>query len=577
MVQVLFSWCWLGMSAFLWGFAALQFVKRISGYEKISLDTTLMLGLCFLTVYAQIFSLIYKVGAVASAILLVINGVILLLKRKEIMGQVRRWLSAPRILWQAIVLTLIAVLVLIISATGINHYDTYLYHAQSIRWIEEYGIVPGLGNLHNRFAYNSAFFPLQALFSLYFLMGRSLHSVNGFVVLVLAGYALCTFTAFREKKFQISDCFRLAILIFLFNAENCITMSSPGSDILALGLAVYILTKWVTYWEEGEREIAPYAVLCLLGVYAVSVKLSVAMIVLLVLKPAVNLIAQKRWKQIAFYLLTGIIIIAPFLARNVIISGYLVYPYPELDLFRVDWKMPEYTLLFDRNEIKAWGWGLNDVYRYNAPIAEWFPVWIKSLGNTMETLFYLNLVLVIPSVLWGIRKGVAKKNWNDLLVIFTIIACLVLWFVGAPLPRYGSVFLIILPLFMLGEILLCFQKKITFGRGIYAIVAVCILLCVKSPVNYAFSNEFYELKCADYVQLEACEATLGNEIVYYPTQGDQIGYYKFPSTPYPARLQLIELRGENLKEGFKIKDEYQSAFITTYGDVHEKNMFGKSE
>lgn len=60
------------------------------------------------------------------------------------------------------------------------HYDSDLYHAQSIRWIEEYGVVPGLGNLHERFAYNSSFFALSALFSMKFLCGTSMHTMSGF-------------------------------------------------------------------------------------------------------------------------------------------------------------------------------------------------------------------------------------------------------------------------------------------------------------------------------------------------------------------------------------------------------------
>ena len=52
------------------------------------------------------------------------------------------------------------------------HYDTGLYHAQAIRWIEEYGVVPGLANLHSRFGYNSASFALSAFFSETWLIGR---------------------------------------------------------------------------------------------------------------------------------------------------------------------------------------------------------------------------------------------------------------------------------------------------------------------------------------------------------------------------------------------------------------------
>ena len=72
------------------------------------------------------------------------------------------------------------------ASTGIIHYDTGLYHAQSIRWIEEYGVVPGLGNLHTRLAYNSASFCLSALYSFAFLGGQSYHCVAGFLAFLLA-------------------------------------------------------------------------------------------------------------------------------------------------------------------------------------------------------------------------------------------------------------------------------------------------------------------------------------------------------------------------------------------------------
>ena len=48
---------------------------------------------------------------------------------------------------------IIGLLVSRLIALSVGHLDTPLYHAQSIRWIEDYGAVKGLGNIHNRFAY----------------------------------------------------------------------------------------------------------------------------------------------------------------------------------------------------------------------------------------------------------------------------------------------------------------------------------------------------------------------------------------------------------------------------------------
>lgn len=573
MLFVLISWVWIGLSAFLWGYAGLQIIKKVSGYQSRELDLTFMLGICFLTVYAQLFSLFYKVGAAATVILLLVNMIILLLGRKEIFAQIRGWMHSSEIVIKVVILAVLSLLMLMIAATGAAHYDTYLYHAQSIRWIEEYGIVPGLGNLHNRLAYNSSIFSLQALYSLKFLLGRSLHTINSFVVLVIVGYALCSFQFFKKRKFCTSDFMRLAVLIFMVGEENCNSISSPCSDILALGLVLYLFLKWLDYMERGEKEIAPYAILCLLGVFAVSVKLSVAMIVLLVIIPAVRLIAQKRWKQIAFYIGTGIVIIAPFLIRNVVISGYLIYPYPELDLFSVDWKMPEYTLLFDRNEIKTWGWGLNDVYRFKAPISEWFPVWTSKLGPGMDKLFYLDVLLLIPSLVVGIRKGIVKKEWDYLLIVGTMIACLLLWFLGSPLPRYGGVFLIILPMFVLGETLCYFQKERVYGFWTIPIALILIGYLVLPMFQFVSTNEFTEIKAPDYVEAVAEEHILDSEIIYVPVYTDQASYNAFPSTPYINILSRIELRGERLEQGFKMKDEYRNACVQNNGRVEETNMF----
>lgn len=62
------------------------------------------------------------------------------------------------------------------------------------------------------------------------------------------------------------------------------------------------------------------------------------MLVILALYPAVCLIRSKEWKKIGIYLLCGCVVLAPWLVRNVLISGWLIYPFAAIDLFSVDWK-----------------------------------------------------------------------------------------------------------------------------------------------------------------------------------------------------------------------------------------------
>lgn len=110
-------------------------------------------------------------------------------------------------------------------------------------------------------------------------------------------------------------------------------MVSPASDYFAMLVLFWVIMTWVELWEQerdcpiGEKQTVPYALLSLYLVYAATVKLSTAVILLLVLYPAVLLLRQKKWLQIAGYIALGLLIAFPYLARNVLISGWLFYPF----------------------------------------------------------------------------------------------------------------------------------------------------------------------------------------------------------------------------------------------------------
>jgi len=568
MLMIAFSWLWIGLTSFLWGFG---FIETISKKAKLnhSFELLILTGICFLTVFSEGFSLFYKVGLIASCTVLIIDILILLLYRKKI----KEYLYAlfhhisPKSCGVMIVLSIITLLV---SSSEIKNYDTYLYHCQSIHWIEEYGTVPGLGLLHSRFAYNSAFLSLQALFSLRFLFGQSLHSMNGFITLVLSCYSILSIKGLKRKKLYASDILRLVLLFSLFNIRNTLVISSPGTDTFALTIMAYIFTKWMSYIEKDEEEIENYAVLCLLAVYALTLKLSVALLILLALYPIICFIKQKKYTYIVKYLLIGTIIVIPFLARNVIISGYLLYPYPEIDIFSVDWKMPKYTLYFEKNEIITWGRGLNDVYKYNAPITEWYPLLRKSLTPALEILLYINVILAPIMIFSAIRQGLKKKNWQLLNIIFAMSCSLVFWFVSAPSPRFGKTYLFLLPAMVMGE--LCQKEKIhkkVQSIGYYLMIFI-IILPVGACIVYAKPSL---IKSSDYTYFPTEEQYIDDTLIYIPEDGEQLGYDTFPSTPYPLRLNVMELRGADLKDGFKMKDMYKDKYITTYGYIEENNIF----
>ena len=69
MVSVLFNWFYIAVTAFLTGFALRASVHRISGYRMTDVSSIVGTGLVAVTVYAQFFSLFYRVGAAANLVL----------------------------------------------------------------------------------------------------------------------------------------------------------------------------------------------------------------------------------------------------------------------------------------------------------------------------------------------------------------------------------------------------------------------------------------------------------------------------------------------------------------------------
>lgn len=565
MILTIISWGWIGAASFICGFTLLH--QTLGKRKNIfwGPDFYMVCGLAALTVYAQAFSLFAGVGAWAAIVLALACLAGWWVCRKDM---ARYWKELlPRIKRIRVLLPacITAVILLLITVHAPIHYDTDLYHAQSIRWIEEYGVVKGLGNLHNRLAYNSSFFCLQALFSLKFLVSQSLHTMNGFVALVMVNYAVITLGIFQRRRIGVSCLLKLGLVLYFTSQETLYTISSPNSDILALSMVLYLSAKWAEYMEQESKVSAQeLGVLCLLAVWTATVKLSSALLVLFTVYPAVMLIKERKWKTIGCFLAVGLLTASPFLIRNVIVSGYLLYPYETIDIFDVDWKMSSSVVADDSREIMAWGRNMRQRENYEAPFSRWFPVWYSSLSQGYKMLFLLN-VFCLPAaavfIVWNMCK---KKDVMSACLFGVSGLSMLMWFFTSPLIRYGGVFMLLLPLEFVGVLLLRMR-----GRTLGIMITTVVLgWGITAGGLYADRLGAPPLKRqADYRWREAGAVEWDGETFYIPTNSDQLGYQYFPGTPNLGRLEKTELRSGSLRDGFRLKEEFRDAVINTDGAV----------
>ena len=154
----------------------------------------------------------------------------------------------------------------------------------------------------------------------------------------------------------------------------------------------------------------------------------------------------------------GLITAAPWLARTVILSGYLLYPFPALDIFLVDWKMDTAVAARDAAEIKAYGRGLNNAQLAGLPPSAWMPAWFQALPALGKLFILADFVCLLLFCMLAVR-AVCRKRKSDpmygdyLLVLGAVMASYVFWQFSAPLLRYGYAYVLLV--FMITAGILC--------------------------------------------------------------------------------------------------------------------------
>ena len=549
MIAILCNWIYVIFVSLGLGVGFSELSKKIFGYRIKRIDSLLMAGLAIATVYAQIFSLFTGVGMMANIVLFVCCILVYIFQGKNLKHC--HFTSEERIKPEIIIV--VAILVLLwayFTSRGYMHYDSDLYHAQSIRWIEEYGVVPGLGNLHERFAYNSSFFALSALFSMKFLCGTSMHTMSGFFALVLSITALDIFKSWKNKKFLLTDYARVGLIYYLITIMDEVV--SPASDYSIMCVIFFIVIKWLDLLEVSEKNTAPYALLCVLGVYALTLKLTAGLIILLVIKPLYHLIKEKKVKDTLIYLFTGLIVSIPWFVRTVIISGWLLYPFPALDLFEFDWEMNATGIELDAAQITTWGRALYDATLVELPITQWFPNWFKTTLSGTEKGLVLGCLICLIIYLFDFMMAVCKKRreqFDTLLVIGCILLSYSFWQCSAPLIRYGYAYVLLLDFLMLGQVLHRWNKM---QNIVYFVLLLYGVYKVYAIGQYIYDTRLVHtyVKQADYGTYEMKSYNVGEYVFYYPASGDRSGYEFFPASTVKMD---IELRGEGLEDGFRLR------------------------
>jgi hypothetical protein len=549
-----------------WGMLLTFCVRTLmKGEALLALDfaITCFCGLALISVTAGFLSLLLPLGGLLPQLLFLLPAVSIFLRR-ETREQLARQVSGSfSLLSPALLLSLVVALVasLIINAGEIIHPDTLHYHAQCIQWIEANKVIPGLVNLSYHYGLQSSWFTASALF----LFKFTDHNAPGFLGITIITWFIIFLHEKMNRLIRVQTATAgtvmqalgwLLLFIFSFWSFTMIrgTLTSASPDFITamyIWLAFYLFIQ--LHHTNSRRSLLLF--MLFIALFSVSIKLSAAPAALFA--GIIYIVYSKRNKRsLAFAALIAIFTLTPFIARNIITSGYPLFPMTFPDIIHADWKAPDTIMAAQRNHIKAYARVGDETTLYadeevvNMPAAQWVPIWWQNRSPANKIILAALAALLLAHLLLF-----KKTRWKDhLYLLYVLIASaagIVLWAVQAPDPRFGfgyiipaiAVLLYMLPPDKVAESLVN-RRIIYWGLMLFSTALAC----------YGSYRAFYFFETKNLVKPAGITPVTFEKLnchgmTFHKPHLDQCGSTELPCTYYPCSQFLP--RGRNISDGFK--------------------------
>jgi hypothetical protein len=555
---------------------------------------SLLLGLIFVTTFVSIISLVQPitggVQVVLSVIIFVCGGRSAIQAFRQSCRAVAPFHYRPLLL----LLALYLIWAVIVASGAVQLYDTGTYHVQAVRWLKEYAAVPGLANLFGQLGYNSAWHVFCSLLDHGpFSHGRSYHVAGLLVFVYFLAFCLegCQRLAAGHCSFSTFLRFFGFIAITYYYRDF---IASLGTDMIAAVLAHYAVVRTIEVMEDSstaDRSLEhqrTLAFVTVVTVFAVTAKLSALPCLLF---PCLIWLRcrRERIRLVWLCLPMAVCLALPFVARNYVLTGYVLYPQTQLDLFQCDWKVPADDVRVRKCGISEYAIGRDkDLNLTSMGVGAKVHAWFVSWGGERSVQWLLawavtGLGSCLP-ILWNRPKG-SWWEWLGRWSVFGVILAGVMFCVViAPEPRFLGVWGLALGYFPMAWLANSLANRFMPNKALCSSVTVAILfafglfLCTSGllrriiltiahhpqppaasssiPVDDGpatgsggFVGLLWTLRDLPEIALIKEQSTNG-VVVNLPAESNKLWNAPLPAT---QRLQpWLQMRGTNLQDGFRV-------------------------
>lgn len=585
---VVMTWCLFALVFVGCGWTIMRMaVPSVSSDARVDRRN---LFLCFwvgwsgIIVLLQLWHLKYAVNDFVLVLVMMWGMAGLCLGRKQLVQDVRRrWSQTPKHSRFAVSLAVVAV-VLFWAALAIGppyRPDTASYHLAGVRWASEYPIIPGIGNLHHRLAFNNSSFLYAAMLDAGPWNHRSHHLAHGLLAVVTVLYFMSSLPRLADRKEANYPLYLMRALFFpiaiLFSYKGT-TSFQPDLITFMMGLVVaswmfeLLLDKGLSVDQVRVRVFA----ICFLSSVALTVKLSFLVfgflsscIALAILWSRLGSQSRTRfWGCAGVCTLAALIAIIPWSGRHLILSGYALYPSDRISI-DVPWRVPLADAQTARDSIVGYARHHGAGFMETLDNWDWIgPVILRELGHPISVTIPLICILTTLFGLGFIKRPQSGKGLsNRELAIFVLPAAAAVLFMmfTAPCPRFAGASIWVLAVgLMVGTLSQIDRDSYRFQRDTKLMLALGVGLFMIGMV-----------KAARYVRSPIGDTVLapmpeGEVVVRYTKTGMPVYVGKdgpwdapLPNTP-EFRGNLALINEDDVRDGFMIlSDEEVATRIAT--------------
>jgi hypothetical protein len=453
----------------------------------------------------------------------------------------------------------------------VYHSDAGWYRIPFITWIIELPAVPGLANLNTYFGYGH---PSDVITGMLTSMTAAQGPIYFFSLLLLASimweilFRLSDTKDMNDRLILDSESFFILsalIALILITPFSSIWVSSPEVDVPTAALVVMGAAYTLS---SSRKNLGPLSVGILLTFFAVALRpinLSLLLIILVFLVASRHQFRASLQTQhsrfIWFSLLGGFALISLTLVGNFIRTGYIFFPYFRQFSPVSDWAISQETLNASLGSIKDWGlaWTTQRPEQLSDLSSDVVVAAILQ-APVVQIVLACMLLWLLANLAAGRRRATPLEVASRRLLMLGASLALLIVIVMAPDPRfaYGPLLLLgLIPLSTAWSQINLHQVSRTIRQlWVATLTVACLTIFLQkgylgsallNPVMADGSGPFGAHSPPEAVT-ETFVTNSGLEIKYAP---DWLCWATEPPCTFAPNPDL-ELRGETLREGFRI-------------------------